>query len=243
MDNAAANVSVQIQTESGPLDGLWRSPTKFDGALLLAHGAGAGMHHPSLESLASELAARNLATLRFQFPFMQRRLEKQTRDAGGGKAARAFGPVDKPDVAVRALVDAWRRLKQLAAGRPMFAAGHSFGARMVSLAESRSRFPDCRGIILASYPLHPPGKPSLKRAVHWPEIRRPTLFLSGTHDRMASPDLLERAVRSLTVPNRLVWLNAVDHGYSIRKRLRSQSPTVFQEMAESIRHWIDEFLE
>ena len=242
MDDVVDNVSVQIQTEFGALDALWRCPSHFDAALLLAHGAGAGMHHPNLESLASELAARNLATLRFQFPFMQRRLDKQPRGSRESGSARAFGPVDRPDVAVRALVDAWNRLKQLALGRPMFAAGHSFGARMVSLAEAGSQFPDCRAIILASYPLHPPGKPSLQRTTHWPKFRRPTLFLSGTHDRMASPDWLERAVGSLAVPHRLVWLDAVDHGYRVRKRLRRDARTVFQEMAESIRPWVNQFV-
>ncbi len=234
-----AMVPVQIEFETGPLAGLWLQPPETDAAMLLAHGAGAGMQHPNLELLASELASRNIATLRFQFPFMQRRLAKQAKGRSSGQSHRSFGPTDKPEVAVCAIGRAWNRLKGLAPATPLFAAGHSYGARMVSIAVSLERLPDCRAIVMASYPLHPPGKPSLNRTEHWSAIRRPVLFLSGTHDRMATPEWFEAAVQRLTAPYRLVWLDAVDHGYAVKKRLRTETRTVFQEMADSIRNWID----
>jgi predicted alpha/beta-hydrolase family hydrolase len=199
---------------------LWQCPSDAVAALVLAHGAGAGMRHASMQSIADAFARRGIATLRFDFPFM----------------AEGRSRVDPPAVATASLAAAFAAAAERTA-LPLWLGGHSFGGRMASHAVLDRGLP-AAGLIFCSFPLHMPGKPDIKRAQHLPTIRQPMLFLSGTRDALADRALLEPLVRSL--PNAsLHWLETADHGYRVQKRTRTRTDSVFDEMAEAARGFID----
>jgi predicted alpha/beta-hydrolase family hydrolase len=199
---------------------LWQCPDDAVAALVLAHGAGAGMRHKSMQAIADAFERRGIATLRFDFPYM----------------AEGRNRVDPPDVATASIAAAYAS----AAARttlPLWLGGHSFGGRMASHAVADRGVP-AAGLIFCSFPLHMPGKPDTKRASHLPAIRRPMLFLSGTRDELAERRLLEPLVQSL--PNAtLHWLDTADHGYRVLKRTRARKDSVFDEMAEVARAFVD----
>jgi len=199
---------------------LWQCPNDAVAALVLAHGAGAGMRHKSMQAIADAFERRGIATLRFDFPYM----------------AAGRSRVDSPEVATQAIAEA----HAAAAERtklPIWLGGHSFGGRMASHAVVDREIP-AAGLIFCSFPLHMPGKPDTKRAQHLPRIRQPLLFLSGTRDELADPKLLEPLVRSLPSA-KLHWLETADHGYRVLKRSRTRADSVFDEMAEGARAFID----
>jgi len=198
---------------------LWQGPTDFVAALVLAHGAGAGMRHKSMQAIADAFEQRGIATLRFDFPYMV---------AGRNR-------VDSPEVATQAIAEAYAAAAERTT-RPIWIGGHSFGGRMATHAVVDRAVP-AAGLILCSFPLHMPGKPDTKRARHLSSIRQPLLFLSGTRDDLAEPKLLEPLVASL--PNAtLHWLDTADHGYRVLKRSRTRTDSVFDEMAEVARAFI-----
>lgn len=199
---------------------LWQCPADAVAALVLAHGAGAGMRHKSLQSIADAFGRRGIATLRFDFPYM----------AEGRKR------VDSPEVATASIAAAYASAAERTA-LPIWLGGHSFGGRMASHAVV-DRGVEAAGLIFCSFPLHMPGKPDTKRARHLAAIRQPMLFLSGTRDELAERALLEPLVESL--PNAtLHWLDTADHGYRVLKRARARADGVFDEMAEAARAFID----
>ena len=192
---------------------LWQCPDDAIVALVLAHGAGAGMTHASMQAIATAFERRRIATLRFDFPYM----------AEGRKR------VDSPAVATAAIVDAFAAAQQRTK-LPIWLGGHSFGGRMASHAVAERGVP-AAGLIFCSFPLHMPGKPDTKRAQHLASIKQPMLFLSGTRDALAERALLEPLVAAL--PNAtLHWLETADHGYRVLKRQRARSDSVFDEMAD-----------
>jgi hypothetical protein len=199
---------------------LWQCPNDAVAALVLAHGAGAGMRHASMQAIADAFERRRIATLRFDFPFM----------AEGRKR------VDAPDVATASIAAAYASAAERTK-LPIWLGGHSFGGRMASHAVVDRGVP-AAGLIFCSFPLHMPRKPDTKRAQHLGKIGQPMLFLSGTRDELAERTLLESLVKSL--PNAtLHWLDTADHGYRVLKRQRTREDSVFDEMAEAARGFID----
>jgi uncharacterized protein len=199
---------------------LWQCGDDAVAALVLAHGAGAGMQHASMQAIATAFELRGIATLRFDFPFM----------------AEGRNRVDRPAVATAAIAAAYAAAAQLTK-LPIWLGGHSFGGRMASHAIVDRAVP-AAGLILCSFPLHMPGKPDTKRAQHLAAIRQPMLFLSGTRDELAKRELLEPLVASLPSAT-LHWLDTADHGYRVLKRQRTRTDGVFDEMAEAARAFID----
>ena len=199
---------------------LWQCPNDAAAALVLAHGAGAGMRHKSMQAIADAFERRGIATLRFEFPYM----------------AAGRNRVDSPEVATQAIADAYAAAAERTK-LPIWLGGHSFGGRMASHAVVDREVP-AAGLIFCSFPLHMPGKPDTRRAQHLSAIRQPLLFLSGTRDDLAEAALLEPLVKSL--PNAtLHWLETADHGYRVLKRSRTRTDGVFDEMAEVARAFID----
>jgi predicted alpha/beta-hydrolase family hydrolase len=198
---------------------LWQCPTDAIAALVLAHGAGAGMTHASMQAIATAFEQRGIATLRFDFPYM----------AEGRKR------VDSPAVATAAIASAFAAAAERTK-LPIWVGGHSFGGRMASHAVVDRGVP-AAGLIFCSFPLHMPGKPDTKRAQHLAAIRQPMLFLSGTRDDLAEPKLLEPLVASLPTAT-LHWLDTADHGYRVLKRQRTRADSVFDEMAEAARAFV-----
>jgi len=199
---------------------LWQCPNDAVAALVLAHGAGAGMRHASMQAIADAFERRGIATLRFDFPYMI---------AGRNR-------VDSPEVATQAIADAYAAAAERTK-LPIWLGGHSFGGRMASHAVVDREVP-AAGLIFCSFPLHMPGKPDTKRAQHLKAISKPMLFLSGTRDELAEAALLEPLVASLPTA-KLHWLDTADHGYHVLKRSRARTDGVFDEMAEAARAFVD----
>jgi len=195
---------------------IWQCPDDAVAALVLAHGAGAGMRHRHMQAIADAFGRQGIATLRFDFPFIV---------AGRSR-------VDPPDIAVESIAGALRVASERTS-LPLWLGGHSFGGRMASHAVVDRDLPAV-GLVFCSFPLHMPGKPAITRAAHLPTITKPMLFLSGTRDELAERALLEPLVRSL--PNaKLHWLETADHGYRVLKRTRASTESVFDEMARVAR--------
>jgi predicted alpha/beta-hydrolase family hydrolase len=199
---------------------LWQCPPDAVAALVLAHGAGAGMRHASMQGIADAFERCGIATLRFDFPYM----------------AAGRSRVDSPAVATQAIAEAYLAARERTP-LPLWLGGHSFGGRMASHAVVDRKLP-VGGLIFCSFPLHMPGKPDTKRAQHLSAIRDPMLFLSGTRDDLADPKLLEPLVEALPTA-KLYWLETADHGYRVLKRTRTRTDSVFDEMAGVARKFVD----
>jgi uncharacterized protein len=211
-----------IDTSHGLLPALWQEPDGAVAALVLAHGAGAGMRHASMAALASAFGARGIATLRFDFPFM----------AAGRKRA------DVPSVATAAIAAAHAAARARTA-LPIWLGGHSFGGRMASHAVSTEQL-TAVGLVFCSFPLHPAGRPGIARAAHLAAVDRPMLFLSGTRDALAERALLAEVVENLPRAQ-LHWLETADHGYRVQRRARASTEDVFDEIARVARAFVDRY--
>jgi predicted alpha/beta-hydrolase family hydrolase len=201
---------------------LWQSSREPIATLVLAHGAGAGMTHRHMQALADAFERKAIATLRFNFPFI---------DAGKNR-------VDSPAVATASIAAAFAAAEERSA-TPIWLGGHSFGGRMASHAVLTEPI-EPAGLILCSFPLHNPGKTATVRAQHLASIRQPLLFLSGTRDKLAEPALLEPLIKSLPRA-KLHWLDTADHGYQVLKRTRRSVDGVYDEMARVAHEFIAAF--
>jgi hypothetical protein len=181
--------------------------------LILGHGAGANMFHAHMQNLADSLGAVGIETLRYQFPYME---------AGGGRT-------DSLEVCLDTIRGALTLSEQLSGPATILLGGHSFGGRMSSHYAAQETA-NIAGLIYFSFPLHPAGKPDIKRASHMVDIQQPQLFLSGTRDKLAELELLEPVVNQLSKAQ-LHKLDTADHGYKILKRTRVASESVYEEAA------------
>ena len=199
-------------------------PENARACFVFAHGAGAGMSHPSMEAVSTGLCDRGIATLRYQFPYM----EKGSKRPDAPKVAHA---------AVRAAVaEAGRRCPAL----PLIAGGRSFGGRMTSQAQALSPLPGVRGLAFLGFPLHPAGKPSSDRARHLTDVKIPILFLQGTRDALAELSLLEPVVKSLGSRATLRLLDGADHSFHVLKSSGRNDREVMAEALNAFAAWVDE---
>jgi uncharacterized protein len=210
--------------ETQRVSALLQLPPAATACFVFAHGAGAGMDHPSMASVASELAARNIATLRFQFPYMER--DSRRPDAP---------PVCHASVRA-AVAEAARRAPQL----PLFAGGRSFGGRMTSQAQAIEPLPGVKGLAFLGFPLHPAGKPSVERAGHLQNVKIPMLFLQGTRDELATLDLLQPVVKQLGALATLKLLQDADHSFHVPARTGRKDPEVRAEMLDALAAWMEQ---
>jgi predicted alpha/beta-hydrolase family hydrolase len=205
------------------VSGLLQTPPRARACYVLAHGAGAGMNHSFMAAVAADLALRGIATLRYQFPYMER----------GGKR------LDPPQLAhatVRAAMAAARRtLPEL----PLIAGGKSFGGRMTSQAQARSPLPGVRGLAFLGFPLHPAGRPSQDRAKHLFDVTIPMLFLQGTRDMLAMPDQIEPLCRALGARAMLSLFQDADHSFHVPARTGRNDMQVRGEVLDALVAWID----
>jgi len=213
---------LNIRTGDASVSGLWLRPARAKACLLLAHGAGAGMTHKSMAAIAEGLAERGIATLRFQFPYMQR-------------GSRRPDPPDVAHAAVRAAcAEAARRAGRL----PLFAGGRSFGGRMTSQAQALSPLPKVRGLVFFAFPLHPAGKPSVTRADHLREIAIPLLFLQGTRDALAELDLLRPTVEALGSRATLALAPDADHAFHVPASTGRRDADVLAALLDTATAWM-----
>ncbi len=214
---------VSIDVESGEqVSGLLQAPADATACYVLAHGAGAGMTHAFMAAVAEGLAERSVATLRYQFPYM----ERGSRRPDSPKLAQAT---------VRAAVaEASRRLP----GMPLIAGGKSFGGRMTSQAQAASPLPGVRGLAFIGFPLHPAGKPSDERAEHLAQVAVPMLFLQGTRDELASLELLQPVVNRLQALATLQLFADADHSFHVPARSGRKDSQVMAELLDVLAKWI-----
>ena len=179
------------------------------------------MRHPFMESLSSGLAALQIATFRYQFPYMEKR----------------SGRPDSPAVLTATVAAALRAGSEAAPGVPLLAGGKSMGGRMTSQAAAQSLLPDVRGLVFFGFPLHPPGNPSTKRADHLAKVPMPMLFLQGTRDTLADLKLLRPIVKNLGDLATLHVLDPADHGFHVLKRSGKTDASVLAELSQTTADW------
>lgn len=204
------------------VSGLWTRPEGAKAALVLAHGAGAGMAHKAMSATAEGLAARGIATLRYNFLYMER----------GSKRP------DGPALAHEAVRAAVAKAGELATDLPLFAGGRSFGGRMTSQAQAEQALQGVRGLVFFAFPLHPPGKPGVERAAHLADVTVPMLFLQGTNDEFARLDLLNETVTGLGPRASLKLAEFADHSFHAPARSGRKDPEVLAEILDACVDWM-----
>ena len=204
------------------ISGLWLAPPNAKAAYVFAHGAGAGMAHKSMAAIAEGLAERGIATLRYNFLYMER---------GSGRP-------DSPALAHRAVRAAVAKAGELAPKLPLFAGGKSFGGRMTSQAQALDPLPNVRGLVLFGFPLHPAGKPSNDRAKHLDDVAIPMLFLQGANDALASLDLLKPVAKKLGKRATLALFDHADHSFHVPAKSGRKDAEVLAEILNTTANWI-----
>ena len=205
------------------VSGLLLVPTRARACYVLAHGAGAGMRHPFMAAVATELADRGIATLRYQFPYMEQ----------GG---RRPDPPKLAHVTVRAAVaEAARRLSKA----PLIAGGKSFGGRMTSQAQAAAPLASIHGLVFLGFPLHPAGRPSADRGKHLFDVQIPMLFLQGTRDALAVLEQLKPLCKALEKRATLKLFEDADHSFHVPARTGRKDPQVRSELLDALVEWID----
>jgi len=205
------------------VSGLLLAPPKTCACYVLAHGAGAGMGHPFMAFVAEGLTERGVATLRYQFPYMER----------GSKRP------DAPKLAHAAVRAAVAEMSRLAPDLALIAGGKSFGGRMTSQAQAASPLPGVRGIAFLGFPLHAPGRPSDERGRHLFDVQTPMLFMQGTSDEFADLELLEPLVKQLGARATLKLFPDADHSFHVPARTGRKDTDVRAEMLDVLVGWID----
>jgi uncharacterized protein len=204
-----------IPVVGGQVSGILLRPATATALYVFAHGAGVDMNHPSMASNAQGLAERGIATLRFQFPYMEK---------GGGRP-------DPPAIAQATVRAAVAKAAELAPDLPLFAGGRSYGGRMTSQAQAVAPLPGVRGLVFLGFPLHPAGKPGIERADHLEQIEIPMLFVSGSRDALADMALLKPLVGGLGERATLHVVEGGDHGLRV---LVSSGRTNEEAQAEAL---------
>jgi predicted alpha/beta-hydrolase family hydrolase len=213
-----------LEVDETRVSALLQLPSAAKTCFVLAHGAGAGMDHPSMAAVAAELADRSIASLRFQFPYMER-------------GSRRPDPPPICHATVRAAVaEAARVAPKLA----LIAGGRSFGGRMTSQAQAIKPLPGVKGLAFLGFPLHPTGKPSVERAEHLREVKIPMLFLQGTRDELAELDLLQPVIAGLGARATLKLLKDADHSFHVPARTGRKDTDVRAEMLDALATWVDQ---
>jgi predicted alpha/beta-hydrolase family hydrolase len=218
---AAQPLTIEVGRNSS-VSALLMRPARARAVYVLAHGAGAGMTHAFMAAAAEGLAERGIATLRYQFPYMEKGSKRPDPPAVAHAAVRA------------AVAEAARRCD----GLPLFAGGKSFGGRMTSQAEAAAPLAGVRGLIFFGFPLHPAGKPSDERAAHLADIKLPMLFLQGSADKLAEPALLGPVIARLAPNAALHAVEAADHSFHVPARSGRNDREVMADILDATAGWM-----
>jgi hypothetical protein len=206
---------------AGSVSALLTLPHEPRACFVFAHGAGAGMTHAFMATVASGLAERGIATLRYQFPYMEK----------GSKRP------DPPAIAHAAVRAAVATAAQHCQGLPLIAGGKSFGARMTSQSQAKAPLAGVIGLAFFGFPLHPAGKPSIERADHLADVKIPMLFLQGTSDKLAELDLLKPVVKKLGARATLHLVDAADHSFHVPARSGRKDAEAMTEALDAFAAW------
>jgi predicted alpha/beta-hydrolase family hydrolase len=205
-----------------PVSGLWQAAEQAKACLALAPGAGAGMTHRSMAAIAEGLASLGVATLRYQFPYME-----------SGRRR-----VDSPAVAQAAVRAAVAAARERAEGLPLFAGGKSFGGRMTSQAQAQAPLEGVRGLVFFAFPLHLAGKPSVERAAHLSAVAIPMLFVQGSRDTLAELELLRGVIDGLGPRATLQLIADADHAFHVAAKTGRKDPEVLAEALAAAAEWM-----
>jgi uncharacterized protein len=221
--NTVSPQKLKLQVDSAnEVSALLLRPSAARACYVFAHGAGAGMTHPSMEKVATGLCERGVATLRYQFPYME----------NGSKRP------DLPPVAHAAVRAAVAEAARCCSGLALFAGGRSFGGRMTSQAQAVAPLAGVHGLAFLGFPLHPAGKPSETRARHLSDIHVPMLFIQGTRDKLAELPLLEPVVKRLGTSASLHLVQEADHSFHVLARSGRNDGEVMREVVDTLSTWI-----
>ncbi len=219
----AESIPRTIPVEGGRVSALMLRPADARALLVLAHGAGAGMAHPFMEAASRRLADQGIATLRYQFPYMEQR---QSR-------------TDPPALAAATVRAACELARAEAPGLTLVAGGKSFGGRMTSTAQALAPLPGVRGLVFFGFPLHPPKRPAITRAEHLAQVGVPMLFLQGTRDDLAELELIRGVTSGLGPLAKLHIVEGGDHSFAVLKRSGRTGGEVLEELAATTAAWVD----
>ena len=201
-------------------------PKEAIACYVLAHGAGAGMQHPFLATVAAGLAERGIATLRYQFPYMEQKAKRP----------------DPPPLAHAAVRAAVAEAARKAPGLALIGGGKSFGGRMTSQAQALSPLPNVRGLAFLGFPLHPAGKPSRERALHLDDVKVPMLFLQGTRDTLADLSELQPVIDRLGRRATLKLFDDADHSFHVPARTGKRDAEVMAEVLDAFAQWVGKII-
>ena len=217
-----AEIRFRATPEKGEVSAILMRPDRASHLLVLGHGASTSMRHATMQRIAEVLANRDIATLRYNFPYSEN---------GTARNSNA--------TCVETVRSAVRAAGKAAPDLILLAGGHSFGGRMTTTAQSEEPLENVKGLVLFSFPLHLAGRPDTKRAEHLSAIEIPLLFLSGSRDELASLELLRPVVSDLSSTSTLHILDTANHGYKVLKKTRASPEDVFEEMARAVFEWIE----
>jgi len=216
----AERVSIDVDATTC-VSGLLLAPADAHACFVFGHGAGAGMEHPGMSAVANDLATLGIATLRYQFPYMERRSKRP----------------DLPTVCHATVRAAVSTAARLAPGLPRFAGGRSFGGRMTSQAQALAPLDGVLGLAFLAFPLHPAGRPAEERARHLADVKIPMLFLQGTRDELARLDLIEAVAGRLGPLATLKLLPEADHSFHVPARTGRKDQDVRMEALQELAAW------
>ena len=218
-------VRFQVNTKAGEVSALLLRPEKARCLLVFAHGAGAGMRHKFMEAISIKLAEYEIATFRYQFPYMERAIKRP----------------DPESVLTATVRSAVTTAKERGGGVPLFACGKSMGGRMTSLAAAKEPLEDVLGLIFFGFPLHAAGKPSVDRGEHLSKVTLPMLFLQGSRDTLADLNLLKPLSSRLGKRAELFVVNGGDHSFHMLKSSGRSDDEVLNELARKVALWTERF--
>ncbi|RXT49328.1 alpha/beta hydrolase family protein [Bradyrhizobium betae] len=207
----------------GTISAILMQPANARACYVLAHGAGTDMRHASMDKIAMGLADRGIATFRFNFPYMEKKL----------------GRPDQPVVAHATIRAAVEEAARLCPGLKLVAGGKSFGGRMTSQAQSKAPLPHVKGLAFLGFPLHADKKPSTERAEHLAQVTIPMLFLQGTRDGLADLGLLRPVVDGLGAKATLHEIAGGDHSFAVLKKSGRTNDEALTEVLDTLAAWID----
>jgi len=219
---AGKEIQFAVNEKIGAVSGLLLKPDNASALFVLAHGAGAGMRHRFMEQVAVKLATVNVATLRYQFPYMEKRTKRPDSEAVLTDTVRA------------AVVAA----KKAAGELPLFAGGKSMGGRMTSLAAAKAPIDGVHGLIFFGFPLHAAGRPGAERGAHLMDVKIPMLFLRGSRDALAELKLLKPLCAKLGKRAELFVVEGGDHSFHMMKSSKKSDEEVLEEIVNKAAEWI-----
>ena len=223
MSSTVAKPALIVVSDTVRVSGLLQAPPGARGCYVFAHGAGAGIDHPFMVEVARELALRGVATLRYQFPYMER----------GGRRP------DPPQLAQATVRAAVATALDLVPGLPLVAGGKSFGGRMTSQAQAKAPLHSVCGLAFLGFPLHPAGRPSQDRAAHLFEVQIPMLFLQGARDTLAALDQLEPLCKKLGRRATLKLFADADHSFHVPARTGRKDAQVLGNVLDALAAWLN----